>query len=512
MSLTLRQNDLYHPDYTANIEKWALICDVVDGKEAIDVKGETYLPRPIGRTDDEYTAYQTRAVLYNATVRTLDGLLGGIFRKELTAKVPKELEYILDDTDGEGSDIQQFSKKITKFVLSYGRAGILVDYPIADGVYTLADERAANLKARIHAYSPQTIVNWNVVRDGGLLKLTHVMLEEESTRVAGHAFMREKFTRYRLLELDEDGLYVIRIMEKTETIDPKTKVKSYDWVEAETIKPRLPNGKRLDYIPFKFVGSITNTSDIDKAPLYDLSVLNLAHYRNSADYEEALFMLGQPTPWITGLSDDFITSNQGQLRIGSRAAWLLPENSEVGLLESKSEKNLLQKGMELKEAEMIGLGARLVQDNSSRGSESEASVLLRRSGESSIMACISDNVSKAIFDALTWVSVWMGVNPEPIKFKLSSDFFATRITHQEITALVAAWQSGVIPKAVIYDNLRRGEVINQLLSDEELDDMIEEEAPNLNMIGNNIIDDVEDEAIDARTRPNSEAPDRPREV
>ena len=502
MALEINASFVQHVSYEDNIAKWNLIKAVLDGKEAIDDGQETYLPKPSGRTDSEYENYQKRAVLYNATARTLEGLLGAIFRKQPKIILPKELEYLKEDTDGEGNDIIQFSKKATRSSISYGRHGLLVDFPVASHIRNLAEERAANLKARIHSYSPQSIVNWRVARVGGILKLTHVLLQESGLNVGNHPLEHNVFNRYRLLELDSTGRYVIRIMEPKVVPKPNgNKGETLSVItEVETLLPLLPNGERLDFIPFKFIGSVTNNTEIDKAPLYDLAHLNLAHYRNSADYEEALYMLGQPTPWITGLDDEFIENNQGSLRIGSRTAWLLPEGSEVGLLESKSEKNLLQKGMELKEAEMIGLGARLVQDNSVRGSESTESVLFRRSGEANQMSCIADNVSSAVRQAIEWVALWMGVKGD-VTFILNTDFFTTRLTHQEIEALVTAWQGGAISHNVVLDNLRKGEVIDPLVTNEEVMSDIENESPSLSMEGVGI------GAIDVNTEPADSTPD-----
>lgn len=481
MSLTLKASELYHEEYAEFINRWELITDVIAGKEDIDEKGDTYLPIPSGRSDTEYQAYQKRAVLYNATARTMDGLLGALFRKDVKVEVPEPLEYILDNTDGEDNGVNQFSKKVATNVISKGRQGILVDFPQASGITTLREERNANMKARIQTYTPESIVNWKVVKDGGLLKLTHVLLKEEEHRVKGHAFKFEKFTRYRVLELDPEGFYFIRILEERK--DEKTNTSFY--TEVETIVPRLPNGELLDKIPFFFVGSIDNGAKVNKAPLYDLAQLNISHYRNSADYEEALFMIGQPTSWISGLNKDFIDENRGNIKIGSRITWLLPPESQVGLLESKADKNILQKAMELKESEMLGLGARIMQDNSSSGSESAESVSLRRSGESSQLSCIADNINKAMTEALKLCARWMGLDDSKVKYSINKEFFSKRLSHQELQALVAAWQGSAISRAVLFDNLRKGEIIDPTFDDEEIISDIEEEEPNL-LIGGDL--------------------------
>ena len=499
MPLTLRASELYHEEYSENIDNWKLIEDVISGKKAIDAKGDTYLPIPSGRSEKEYQAYQKRAVLYNATARTLDGLLGALFRKDVKVSVPESLEYILSNTDGEDNGISQFSKKLATNVISKGRQGVLVDFPQARGVETLADERNANMKARIQTYSPESIVNWRVVKDGSLLKLTHVLLKEDEAISGGHAFKFEKFTRYRLLELDDEGFYFIRILEERK--DEKAKTTTY--VEVENIVPRLPNGELLDKIPFFFVGSVDNGAAVNRPPLYDIAQLNLAHYRNSADFEEALYMIGQPTSYIVGLNRDFITENQGNIRIGSRITWLLPEGAQVGLLESKADKSVLQQAMEHKETELVGMGARILQDNSSRGSESAESVMLRRSGESSQLSCIADNINVAMTEALKMCAKWMGLPDTDIKYSINKDFFSTRLSHQDITALVAAWQGGAISRGVLFDNLRKGEIIDPTLEDEDIISDIEDEEPQMLFSG---------DIINADSGSNNQTPDPAGEV
>ena len=408
--------------------------------------------------------------------------------------LPDELSYMEDDTDGEGNNMTQFCKRVTKDTISHGRYGLLVDYPVAESVRTAAEERQLNLRPHIQGYCPESIVNWATARVGARTVLTSVLIEElvDSSSSEGHVFDRNEVVRFRNLELDEDGYYVIRILEEQAVVDLETKKTENKLVEIDTIEPRLPGGKRLDFIPFVFVGSVDSTPDPDEPPLYDLAQLNLAHYRNSADLEDAAYMIGQPTTYITGLDKTFIEENQGMMRFGSRVTWLLPPNSEVGMVESKSEKNLILKLLEKKEEEMIGIGARIVADNTARGSESSESVRLRRSGEASLLACIADNVSVAMVKVLTWAANWMGNNNPDVRFALNTDFFSARLTPQEITSLVAAWQSGAISQTVMLDNFRRGEIIGATISNEEVADQISEEGPSLTLMDGGVADDRED--------------------
>lgn len=63
---------------------WERVRDCISGQQAIHVKGDIYLPPREGQTADEYRDYLTKATFYNATRRTLDGLLGSVFRRPTT--------------------------------------------------------------------------------------------------------------------------------------------------------------------------------------------------------------------------------------------------------------------------------------------------------------------------------------------------------------------------------------------------------------------------------------------
>ena len=119
-----------------------------------------------------------------------------------------------------------------------------------------------------------------------------------------------------------------------------------------------------DEIPFAFIGSVNNDETVDKAPLYDIAEINVSHYRNSADYEESSFLVGQPTPAFSGLTQSWVDQNMsGGVAFGSRSAILLPENGNAMLLQA-GENQMPLKGMEIKEDQMVKIGTRIIQDQS----------------------------------------------------------------------------------------------------------------------------------------------------
>ena len=113
--------------------------------------------------------------------------------------------------------------------------------------------------------------------------LVMVVLAEDY-RITDDEFDHDMDTQYRVLRLREDG-YSQQIYRDEE---PYT----------EEFYPRKADGTVWSQIPCIFVGSKNNDSTIDDAPLSDIADVNIAHYRNSADYEESCFLAGQPTLFI----------------------------------------------------------------------------------------------------------------------------------------------------------------------------------------------------------------------
>jgi hypothetical protein len=71
------KNSKYHEYY----EQWERCEHAAEGQDEIHKEGIKYLPRLSGQNDAEYYAYKQRALYYNATARTIDGLTGMLFLK-----------------------------------------------------------------------------------------------------------------------------------------------------------------------------------------------------------------------------------------------------------------------------------------------------------------------------------------------------------------------------------------------------------------------------------------------
>lgn len=459
-------NVSYVRDEVAKMKiKWDLIKDCLIGQNAVKAGREKYLPKPNPTDTSEenrkrYDQYVERAVFYNVTQRTHAGLVGQVFQTDPVAELPSLMDPLVEDTDGAGVSLEQQSKKALGEVLAFGRCGLLVDYPNVGEVASRQDLLDGKVRPTIILYDPWDVINWRTKTIGAKKLLSLVVIAEQYI-VEDDGFEMKTDRQWRVLRLeDETGVYKVEIWRE----------ENGTFQEYEFYYPTDASGNNLREIPFTFIGAVNNDATVDQPPLYDLAALNIAHYRNSADYEEACYIVGQPTPYLAGLTKDWVEDVlKGQVHLGSRAAIPLPAGGTAGLIQANPN-SMPKEAMEAKERQMVALGAKLVEQRAVQRTATEA--LQEEAGEVSVLATSAKNVAAGYRTALTWCGLFLGTTEEP-EFDLNTDFEINRMDAQERQQLIAEWQSGAITFEEMRFNLRRANVA--YLDDEAAKDQLEEE-------------------------------------
>lgn len=433
------------------------IDDCLLGSIAVKARHTKYLPAPNpGDMSDEnkarYVAYKARAVFYNVTRRTLEGLLGELFDIDPAIEVPPAMEDLVEDVTGEGIGLTQFAKIVARHVLSKGRSGIFTDYPATGGEAT-TEETKKTIRPILRSYHPRQIINWRYKRVGALKKISLVILEEEYDKPTSD-FSLVKGKQWRILQLNDANQYTVTLYR-----DSSTQPVFEDGTPGGVITPLDATGTPFDTIPFSFVGSENNNGTVDYPPMFDISDLNIAHYRNSADYEEAVYLCGQPTTVIIGLTEDWANKYyKDGVGLGSRAALPLPVGADAKLLEV-TETNMGKDAMESKEKQMVALGAKLVEQATVQRTATEASMEV--ASDMSILASTSQNVSVAIEWALGWAAQYTGDPSDKINFKLNQEFsiaFSDPTSRDEV---IKAWVSEAISFTEMRTALKKGGMVTQ---------------------------------------------------
>ena len=368
------------------VKVWKRISDCIAGQDAIKAGKENYLPKP--QADDmseenrlRYESYLDRAIYYNMTGRTLAGLVGQVFGRDSTIEMPTILDALSVDAQGDGVSLEQQAKRTLEFILSFGHAGILADYPIVDAPTTKAQQDSGEIRPISKLYRPEDIINWRTKVIGAKVVLCLVVLVEmQDEEDDGFEVKQQK--AYRVLRLDENNNYTVQIF---------TEKEAETGFDSESVKPIEVKdfaGKNIKEIPFTFVGVDNNDHTIDDAPLNDLAVLNIGHYRNSADFEESCFVVGQPTAWASGLTEEWVNNVlKGTIALGSRGFLPLPRDAQAGLLQADPN-NMPFEAMKQKESQAKALGSKLVEDRSVQRTLGEANI--DNDTENSILSLLSN--------------------------------------------------------------------------------------------------------------------------
>lgn len=408
-----------------------------------------YLPQPNAEDKsaanlERYRAYVTRAVFYGVTGRTLEGMAGQIFLRDPVVNIPAELDLLKIDADGGGLTLDQTAYRLVRHCVAYGRSGVLIDYPSGTAPATKKDIAEGDIRPTFTTYNPWDIINWRIETKGGKRRLTLLVLRESREEEGYDGFQLNSYEQYRVLKIDSDtGNHVVELYRKGDV----------EWAVEETFNPTDAKGKPLTEIPFHFVGSEDNTEVPNKPPLYDLSALNIAHYRNSADYEEACFIVGQPTPVLTGISQDWYENVLLKtVTLGARAAIPLPVGANATLLQAAANSMPIE-AMNHKEEQMVSLGAKLVKLQ--KTAKTATQQIIETTSESSTLANIAKNVSEAMEWGLKIAAQFVGASVDAIEYTLNKDFDLTSMTADDQNAVIKQWQSAAIGFSEMRTVLRR---------------------------------------------------------
>jgi hypothetical protein len=477
-----------HPDYDAALPAWTRARDVMAGEDAIKAAGIRYLSKLDSQTDEEYTAYKSRASFFNATARTAEVYLGLIFRRPPFIKVPedssalaKAMKEFVNDTDMLGSPLAAYAKSVVNEIITVGRAGTLIDW-----------EDTVENRVYASLYRAEQIINWRVERINGRNVATMVVLHEEGNGRSeigdgeSDGFEHEAVEQIRVLKLVPAGASgdaavvpgkreyecVVEIWRKANEKNGKQ-----EWKLVETRVPKRL-GKPLPMIPFVFHGSQHSLPAIEKLPLQDIITVNLDHYRLDADYKHGVHFTALPTAWVSGFD------KSATLRIGASTAWVTDTpGATAGFLEFKGQGlETFERAMSRDERLMAVLGSRLLEDQKKVG-ETATAIELRQSGENSILGNIAFNASASLTHVLHWAWWWNSTEAMPddvtddqVLIVLNTDFSTKGLASQDIQAIVAAWQAGAISRDTMTDLFRRGEVLPEGRTTEEEEKLIAEDS------------------------------------
>jgi rRNA maturation endonuclease Nob1 len=445
---------------------WEVCRDNVELK--VGSKGKKYLPRPATHTNDKkgnakFANYHKRAVYYPYTKHTHDNLASLIHSRQPQVDLPQQIEDFTDNINGAGLTMEGLSALLTSEALTTGRAGLLVDFQGLDGggELTRAEFSAMGLAPRLMPQMAEQIINWKANQKDPS-KLDLLVLAEKIFEDTENPFTTNAVEQWRVYERTEDGVFVT-VWRRSETDKQEFEI----YTETRTV-----NSARgaMGEIPFIWIGSENNDAEPDMPPLLGIAELNIAHYRNSADYEQSVFITASPTPVFTGLEKQWADSlGKQNIALGSENPVALPKGATFGLLQATSG-GMQKEAMEGKEESMVALGAKTVQPSAQVKTATQTNIENRNS--TSTLSKIARNVSEAMEKALAIALSFVETAELEVVYQLEDDFTALNIDPQMLAQVAALELGGQITDEEAREYYKRAGVAT--LEIEDARDMLED--------------------------------------
>ena len=408
---------------------------------------EEYLPKLNGQDKRQYSSYKKRAVFFGAMSRTVTALVGAIDRKPPEVKGADSLKEFRKDVTGTGISLDEFLKDVEEEVMISGRVVVCVDR-----------KNSSDNRPYLIWYKSEDCINWFSEQYTDFdQRLTGMIFRESYYDV-------DKDNKYKQIQKDQyreftmqDGNVTVNIWRdknEDETSEFGNAEKpEYVVVETYTLTNR---GKSLGFIPCVPVVADGSPFEVPQPPLLDLVDVNLAHYRNSADYEHGMHWTALPTPVLTGLN-----GKDSKISIGSGSAIILPDPQSSAMFLEFSGQGLstIKTAMDHKEMMMSALGARMLASRMDQSTSAEVT-RINYSGETASLSNVARSMSRGMTRLLKMVSQWENNKGfENIEVHLNEDYVDTKLAGADLTALMAAYQGGAISLDSLIWNMASGELL-----------------------------------------------------
>lgn len=437
-----------------------LVRDLWGGTETVRSRTTEYLPKAPAEEPENYSTRLLRSVFTNFFRRTVEGLVGFIFRRDpvLNDDVPvvirgesdeegvrtKEGHWENIDLAGTHGDV--FLRELEVDAVETGHAGILVEYPdtstapiarMPNGQPT----READLQFRPYwvPIRKEHILSWRTTLEHGRLVLTQLVLME-CEYVADGQYGEKMEERYRVITRSPTGTVGFSVFK----ITPDKKV----------IQVGLPGiYKNQTEIPFAEVRTSGSYDFLcSTPPLLDLAYLNIAHYQQASDYATSLHMTCVPMLFTAGVQT---TNEKGEpVKIGTHSAIMAADPNAKAMYVSHDGQSLgaCKQALDDLKTDMATLGLSMLAPDKRAAETAQAKRIDKGTSDSSL-AVMARALQDAAERALGFHAKYLGL-PSGGSVTINRDFESMTMTPELMNAWAAFIATG-FPKEEVVEALKQ---------------------------------------------------------
>lgn len=437
-------------------ENWPLIDALLGGTSAMRKAGKAHLPQWPNEQDQAYKARLQTATLFPAYGRTVEVLVGKPFARPLTVSenVPDRLKAWAQDIDMQGRNLHAFAAAVCEEALGKGICGILVDYPKANGLRTIADEQAAGVRPYFVLVRSGDLIGWKTQTVEGA----------------------EVFTQLRLLEsvaLD-DGPFGEKVIEQVRVLYPgKWETwRESEQVDANGVKQWILHEKgitSLQKIPFVPVYGKRIGFMKARPPLVELAHMNVEHWQSKSDQQTILHIARVPILFAKMLGDSEITVG------ASSAVKCEDENGDLRFVEhSGAAIEAGRSSLHDLEDQMRQIGAELLVIKP--GGTSVAQTLSDDEQSSCALQRLVEDEEDAIDAALQLMAEWVG-EKEGGQVQIFKDFGASDLAEASAQLLLDMNVAEVLSDESLYEEMKRRGILRPDGTWEDESERIQKQRP-----------------------------------
>lgn len=422
--------DSKHIDYEANEYVWWYCNTFYKGSRAVRDAEDKLLPRLSGQNPAKYKAYRDRAVVPGYVPRTVAALVGAIFRREPHFALPERLSYLITNADGRGSSLVQFAVRLVTEIMITGRASIVVDRPIDGGDPYLC------------LYDADDLINWDESEQFVVYK--HKVL----VGTADDRYKKKEKTKYRELSIVNEQFTVTEYEQEG---GQRSLYKA-----TSTTTPLLKKGRTIDYIPMVCVTPTGLGFEVSNSPILELCEVTHSAYQVSADWMNALHVIGSPTPVIS--SDAILQQvNEGKFvfKMGVDTALIVDSQGKASFLESDRDLGALENAMERLQTLAAVLGARLLDTGSNSVMDTATSAMIKEGASTAILSSVIGSAEQALTVVINMIADMESVDGE-VEVSINKELIQSRIDANMLSAMFNAVIGNRMSFETFYHNLEEG--------------------------------------------------------
>lgn len=420
------------------------------GGQAVTDEGQRYLPKAPGESSSDYLIRLRRSVFHNFYRQTVNGLVGLIYAKDpvLGEDMPGAIREHWENIDLRGTHGDVFCREITEDAMVAGHAAILVEFPTTDGTLTRAEEQA--IRPYWVPIQKEQIMSWRTGALDGAVVLTQVVIE--MTKLVADGMFGEK--------AKNEYLVIQRNISAPD--EPPT------WQMMEVTKDnRVVVTNR---------GTYTNQTDIPLAevptsgsydrfeshpPLFDLAMLNVAHYQMWSDYATSIHKTCVPVLVLFG-----VTLPQGESVVVGPNTVLTFENPDADakyVSHSGQQLDSVKGALDDLKADIGTMGLAMLSPQK-RTAETAEAKRIDKSQSDSALAATARAVQDAVEQALTFHARYMRIDSGG-SVAINRDFEGLVLEAPVMQAYAALVNAG-FPRRVVLRALQDG---GRIPDDEDID-------------------------------------------